>query len=126
MDKIDVIMIPKLINNPQINRLRVINKFEGGFNLVFELFWPKGATHQLEKQGELNENQWRTRPRFSVDYSTLIDASISSIYWLTCKNFVKLQNDETTCFDRMILNFTVLCCRRFHVPYKLVHCKPIH
>ena len=63
--KSDLIMIPKLINNPQINRLRVINKFEGGFNLVLKLFSPKGEIHQLEKEGELNENQWRNRPRCS-------------------------------------------------------------
>ena len=32
--KSDVIMIPKIINTPQINRLRVINKFEADFNIV--------------------------------------------------------------------------------------------
>ena len=46
--KSDVIMIPKLQNNPKMNRLRVINKFEVDFNLMLKFFWPKAATHQAE------------------------------------------------------------------------------
>ena len=50
-------MIPKLQNNPQINRLRVINKFEVDFNLMLKLFWPKAASRQAERRDELHENQ---------------------------------------------------------------------
>ena len=42
---LDVIMLTKLQNSPQINRLRVINKFEADFNHILKLFWPKTATH---------------------------------------------------------------------------------
>ena len=54
--KSDIIMLPKLQNNPQINRLRVINKFQADFNLMLKFFWSKAATHQAERRGELHEN----------------------------------------------------------------------
>ena len=46
--KLDVIILPKLQNNSQINRLRVINNFEVDFNLMLKFFWPKAATHQAK------------------------------------------------------------------------------
>ena len=54
--KSDVIMIPKLQNNPQINRLRVINKFEADFNLMHNFFSQK---LQLTRQND-EENFMRT------------------------------------------------------------------
>ena len=88
--KSDVIMLPKLQNNPQINRIRVINKVEVDFNLMLELFWPKAATRQAERRGELHKNQWEIIPRCSADHPVLINEFITDIHKLTCKNLSKL------------------------------------
>ena len=36
-----------------------------------------------------------------------------------CTHLAKLQNDATTCFDKMIRNLTTLYCRRFSYPEKV-------
>ena len=83
-------MIQKIKYNPQVNKLRVINNFEADFNLVLTKLWPKLSTHQLEREGILNEDQWGTRPRCSVDHPALIDELITEIHHLTCKTLAKL------------------------------------
>ena len=53
----EVIMIQKELNNPRINRLRVLNKYEADLNLVFKYFWPRLTTNHLESLDLLGENQ---------------------------------------------------------------------
>ena len=53
----EVIMIQKELNNPKINRLRVLNKYETDLNLVFKYFWPRVTTNHLESRNLLGENQ---------------------------------------------------------------------
>ena len=57
----EVMMIPKETNNIQINRIRVINKYEADFNLVFDFFWYHAATRKVDKKGLLEDNQWDTQ-----------------------------------------------------------------
>ena len=85
---------------------------------MFKFFWPKTATHQVEKWRELHENQLGTRPRCSAEYPALIDEFVIYTHILTSKNIFKLQNDTTVCFDRMIITLITLCSPRFHVPDK--------
>lgn len=48
-------MIHKEPNNPQINRLRVIHKFESYYKLVFKFHWPHQATPCVKKMDHLGE-----------------------------------------------------------------------
>ena len=63
----EVIMIRKEINNPRINRLRVLNKYEADFNLVLKFFWPRLTSKHLESRYLLGKNQWGSRPHHSTD-----------------------------------------------------------
>ena len=58
----EVIMLPKDTDNIQINRLRVINKYEADFNLVLKYFRPHTAIRKVDKEGLLGDNQWGTKP----------------------------------------------------------------
>ena len=115
----EVIMIQKEINNPKINRLRVLNKYEAEFNLVLKLFWPRLTTKHLESRNRLGETQWGSRPHRNADNVSLIDEVIKEIHRITCKPLVKVQNDATACYDRMICNLSMLCSRAFGVPDKV-------
>ena len=115
----EVIMIQKEIDNPRINRNRVLNKYEADFNLILKFFWPRLTTNHLEICNLLGENQWGTRPHRSADNVSLIDEVINEIHRITCKPSVKLQNDATTCYDRMIYNLSTLCSCSFGVPDKV-------
>ena len=50
-------MIEKEKNNPRINRLRVINKYEADYNLILKFFWPHQTTHNAERHNMLGGNQ---------------------------------------------------------------------
>ena len=112
----EVIMIQKEIKNPRINRLRVLNKYEADLNLVFNFFWIKLTTNHLESRNLLVENQWGARPHQSAENVSLLNEIINKIHRITCKPLVKLHNDATACYDRMICNLSTLCSRSFGVP----------
>ena len=104
-------MIPKDKDTTNINRLRVINKYDADCNLLLKYFWPKAATKLSDKTKILEENQWGTKPLCSAEYPELLDEIITDIHRITCRNLAKLQNDATACFNRMVTNLTTLCCR---------------
>ena len=112
----EVIMIPKEPNNIQINRLRLIYLYEADYNLVLKLFWPHKATKVADKLGLLGEHQWGTKPLCSAEQPALMDELITDVHRIICRNMVKLQNDATICYDRMISNLTSLVSRSYHVP----------
>ena len=112
----EVIMIQKELNNPRINRLRVLNKYETDLNLVFKLFWSRLTTKHLESQNLLGGNQLGICPHRSVENGLLIDEIINEIHRITCKPLAKLQNDATVYYDRMMCNLSTLCSRSFGVP----------
>ena len=49
----EVMMIQKELNNPKINKLRVLNKLEADYNLVLKYHWPHQTTHYAEKRNFL-------------------------------------------------------------------------
>ena len=115
----EVIMIEKEKNNPRINRLRVINKYEADYNLILKSFWPHQATHNAERKNMLGENQWGGRPKYSSEITALFDIVISDIHKISGRTQVKLRNDVTACFDRMIPNLITLCSRADEVSAKV-------
>ena len=114
-----VVMIQKELNNPRINRLRVLNKYETDLNLVLIFFWPWLTTYHLENRNIIVEIQWGTRSHRSANNISLIDEVINEIHRITCKPLVKIKNDTTACYDRMIYNLSTLCSRSFDVPDKV-------
>ena len=52
----ELIMIQNEPNKSNINKLRVINKLEAGYNLVLKFHWLYKATHYSEKINHLGEN----------------------------------------------------------------------
>ena len=64
----------------------------------------------------LGENQCKGRPKYSSDIAALLDIVISDIHKITGRTLVKLRNDATACFDRMIPNLITLYSRAYEVP----------
>ena len=91
----EVIMIEKEKNNPRINRLRVINKYEADYNLILKFSWPHQATHNVERKNMLGENQWGDRPKYSSNIAALLNIVISDIHKISGRTLVKLRNDAT-------------------------------
>ena len=84
----EVIMIQKQLNNPRINRLRVLNKYEADLNLVLKFYWLQLTTNHLESRNLLGKNQWGTRPYRSTDNVSLIDEVTNEINRITSKPLV--------------------------------------
>lgn len=104
-------MIQNEPNNPQVDKLRVLNKLESDQNLVLKYHWPHKTTHYAKKKKRFGENQWATRPRRSANTTAIIDELITEIHILLCISLIKLQNDAAVCFDRTIQNLSTLCSR---------------
>ena len=100
-------MIQKELNNPRINRLRVLN-------LIFKYIWPRLTTNHLGSRNLLDKNQYGTRPHRSN--VSLLDEIINEIHCITCKPLVKLQNDSTAYYVRIVYNLSTLYSRSFGVP----------
>ena len=114
--KSEVIMIPKEKQTTKINRRRVINKYETDYHLVLTCYWPESATIQSNRCNILGENQWETCPKCSAEHPAILDEIKIDIHQIACPNRAKLQNNTTTCYERMVINLTALCSRFHHIP----------
>ena len=115
----EVIMIEKEKNNPRINMLRVINKHEVDCNLILIFFWQHQATQNSERKNMLGEHQWGGRPKCSSEITALLEIVISDIHKISGRTQVKLRNDATACFNRMIPNLITFCSRADEVSDKV-------
>lgn len=84
MRKSIISMIEKEKNNHQTNRLRVINIYDVGYNLILKKFWPNKSTPHTERNGLLGENQWGVRLRCNVDNVTLLNERNTEVHRMTC------------------------------------------
>ena len=64
---LELIMIPKELNNIPTNRLRLINLYEADYNLVLKFVWSHKSTKLADKLGLLEEGQWGTKPLYSAE-----------------------------------------------------------
>ena len=97
----EVILIKKEPKNPQINKLRVVNKIETDYNLVLKFHWFHQATHYAKKMNHLGKNQRDTRLRRSVDTTALLHEIITEIHRLSFRSLTILHNDTEAYFDIM-------------------------
>ena len=93
-----------------------MNKLETGYNFVLKFHRPYQTTYYTEKMDHLEENQWDTCSKRSVDTIALLDKIITEIFRLWYRSLAKLQNDTAAYFDRMIRNIINLCSHHHHVP----------
>ena len=81
-----VVMIEKIPAVPWINKLRVINIYEGDYNLILKYLWPNQTTKHTVKNKTIGENQWGGFTGGSADLVALINEFITETHRLTFRN----------------------------------------
>jgi hypothetical protein len=109
------IMIYKKANCLELDRLRVIHLFEADFNLlVGVLFGRRAMYHQVDNQ-LLHPGQYG-RPGGECQDAALLKVLHNHLAKYTQTSMGQFESDATACFDRMVMNFVLLCFRTNGAP----------
>ena len=69
-------MIEKEKENSNINRLRIIEKFEVDYNIILKFYWPEITNRTTETNSTLEKNQMGTRKNKSITNTAIINEFI--------------------------------------------------
>jgi hypothetical protein len=104
------VMIYKKADCQELDRLRVIHLFEADFNLlVGVLFGRRAMYHQVDKN-LLHPGQYG-RPGGKCQDAALRKVLHNHLATYTQTALGQFESDATACFDRMVMNFVLLCFR---------------
>jgi hypothetical protein len=109
------VMIYKKANYLELDRLRVIHLFEADFNLlVGVLFGRRAMYYQVDKK-LFHPGQYG-RPSGECQDAALLKVLHNHLATYTHTALGQFESDATACFDRMVMNFVLLCFRTNGVP----------
>jgi hypothetical protein len=113
-------MIYKKVSCIELNKLRVIHKFEAGFNLLVGLFFGRRAMHHQVDHGLLHEGQ------FGKPGGECQDAAFSKVLTNLVSDFSKtpigqFESNATACFDREVMRFVLSCFKSTAPPMGPLH-----
>jgi hypothetical protein len=108
--------IPKAAGNMLLNKLRTITLFEPDFNWTQGLVIGRRMIKSAEISDGLHDNQWGTRPGRHALGAVSLKVMSYEIARLTRTPLGSFDMDAASCFDRIIINFAMLLCRRQGVP----------
>ena len=109
-------MLEKDQGDPKINRLRIICLYEADYNLFLKIMW----AHRLMKQANNNqlfgEAQGGGQSNRTANDVALRKMLTYTYARATRTNFGFLDLDATSCYDRIVAGFALLCSRHYGMP----------
>jgi hypothetical protein len=111
-------MLGKDSGIPRIHRLRVVNLYECDLNLLFSLFFRELDQH-CEDNKLINSGVYGCRPNRRAIDPVFVDATQTEMAMVTRTPLVKINNDATACFDRILVHLLNLCLRSYGMLKKL-------
>ena len=105
-------MIHKIDGSYNINKLRVIHLFEADYNGLIGILFNRRVLYQAEKDGLLNNNQWRGRPHRQAEDALMLKELTYNMAITTKTTLATFDNDATGCFDRVPCTVAMLSSRR--------------
>jgi len=96
------LLLEEDIRDPKIDRLHMIHLYKANYNLLLKWFSSKGFILWSEKAHQITDSQGGSWPGWSA-----INLAITKVLSYEVADILQLQviiidNDATTCFDRMI------------------------
>jgi hypothetical protein len=112
-------MIEKIPGQPRITKLRVIHLYEADYNLFLKIVWARKLVWHAHDSNALNDSQTGSRPgRRSID--TVVNKEMKYLYSrLTRTPMATMDNDATSCYDRIIVNLAMLISKYFGMPNQM-------
>jgi hypothetical protein len=109
-------MIEKLKGVPRIDRLRVIHLFEADYNLLLKIIWARKTVYNLHDHHRINPGQAGSRPGCSA-IEVVVAKEMKYLYSrLTRTPLGTIDNDATSCYDRILCNVAMAISEYYGVP----------
>jgi hypothetical protein len=114
--KISTCMIEKVPGSPRIDKLRVIHLFEADFNMLIKIMWARKGVWHMHDKNAINHGQAGSRPgKRAID--VVIQKEMKYLYAITSRTVLgTIDNNATSCYDRMICNFSMLISLYYGIP----------
>jgi hypothetical protein len=106
------VMILKDPNNHRIHRLRVLHLFEADYNLILGVKWRQLMRH-AESNQTLNDGQYGSRSGREATGLNLLEVLKNEISHCSRKPLLNLDNDASSCYDRIIVYLSSLINRKY-------------
>ena len=106
------IMLEKDPGEPKIHRLHVIHIYEADYNLLLSIQW-RNLMQLTEDNQLLNEGQYGARPDRNAHDPVFIEEMQYEICQASRTPLVKVDNDATSCYDRILRNMASIACQKF-------------
>jgi hypothetical protein len=105
------VMILKEPGNAKVHRLHVIHIFEADYNLILSLKWRALLKH-AEDQNLLNNGQYGSHAGREAPALLYLEELKSEIAYGFRKPLVNMDNDASSCYDRIIVSLASLISRK--------------
>jgi hypothetical protein len=111
-------MIEKIPGCPKINKLRVIHLYEADYNLFLKIVWALKLVWNIHDNNRLNEGQADSRHFNASD--VVIQKEMKYLYSrLTKTHLATMDNDEKSCYDRIICNLAVIISQYYGLSHNM-------
>ena len=108
-------MINKKVDSFALNQLRVIHLFEADYNLVIGLIFGRYMIHRICDSGMFHPSQWG-RPNRECEDVLMLKELTYQVSAMSRTDIATFDNDASSCYDRIVTRFALLCCRAHGVP----------
>jgi hypothetical protein len=106
------VMIMKEPTNHRIHRLRVLHLFEADYNLILGVKWRQLMRH-AESNQTLNDGQYGSHSGCEATGLNLLEVLKNEIFHCSRKPLLNLDNDASSCYDRIIVSLSSLINRKY-------------
>jgi hypothetical protein len=114
------VMILKEPDNHRIHRLQVLHLFAAYYNLILGIKWRQLMRHAEEHQ-TLNPGQYGSRAGREATTLNFLEALKNDIAHCSRKRLLNLNNDASSCYDRIIVSLASLINRKYGQHRQVVH-----
>ncbi len=108
------VMILKDPGNAKIHRLRVIHIYEADYNLLLGIKW-RQLLHRAEDKKLINDGCYGSRPGREARTVVFMETMQMEIGRCSRKPFLKMDNDATSCYDRIVPGTAMLISRKYGI-----------
>ena len=110
------VLIEKDPGQPRLHRLRIIHLFEADLNLFLKLQWGKRLVHRALDLQLLHDGQHGSVPRRNTLHPIMLMQLTTDLCRILKHDFLRIDNDATACYDRIIVALGMLAARKCGMP----------
>jgi hypothetical protein len=109
-------LIEKEEGLPYLTRLCVIHLFEANYNLFLKIIYGRRIVKNGERNHAMNDQQHGSRPRRMTTDALFLARFDKNLIRQLKINSAHMDNDATGCYDRIIVFYGMIACRRLDMP----------